>query len=176
MNLLNESSDSNLLTRNWNIVKDQSNTNYSVGNEILNSTKVLKSKLCNYNNAYMLVSDYITVIGPNLVTQVTFTNCVPFFENITKIDGVTIDDAEDLDLDMSMYNLLEYSSDGSAETGNLWFYFKAEGTNLNNVANTNNFKSANANAIQQIEFVEQLKKYITMLILQMQMLTNPCLF
>ena len=58
--------------------------------------------------------------------------------NITKIDGVTIDDAEDLDLDMSMYNLLEYSSDGSAETGNLWFYFKAEGTNLNNVANTNN--------------------------------------
>ena len=105
MNLLNESSDSNLLTRNWNIVKDQSNTNYSVGNEILNSTEVLKSKLCNYNNAYMLVSDYITVIGPNLVTQVTFTNCVPFFENITKIDGVTIDDAEDLDLDMSMYNL-----------------------------------------------------------------------
>ena len=75
MNLLNESSDSNFLTRNWNIVKDQSNTNYSVGNEILNSTEVLKSKLCNYNNAYILVRDYITVIGPNIVTQVTFTNC-----------------------------------------------------------------------------------------------------
>ena len=39
------------------------------------------------------------------ITQVTFKNCAPF---ITKIDGTTIEDAEDLDLVRLMYNLVEY--------------------------------------------------------------------
>ena len=35
LNLLNEASDSKLVTRKWNIVNDQSNANYHVGNEII---------------------------------------------------------------------------------------------------------------------------------------------
>ena len=46
LNILNEASDSKFVTRNWNIVNDQSNANYSVGNEIIYSTEVLKSILC----------------------------------------------------------------------------------------------------------------------------------
>ena len=56
-----------------------------------------------------------------------------------KIDGTTIDDAENLDLVIPMYNLIEHSLNCSETTGNLWFYSKDEGTNFNaDVANTNN--------------------------------------
>ena len=52
----------------------------------------------------MLIYD-ITIIG-HRKTQVAFTNCAPFTECITKVDETTIDDRENLDLVMSMYNLI----------------------------------------------------------------------
>ena len=51
LNLLNEASDSKSVTTKWKIVNDQSNANYDVGNEIIYNTKVLKSNLCDCNNA-----------------------------------------------------------------------------------------------------------------------------
>ena len=47
---MNEASDSRFATRKWNIVDDQSNVNYNEGNEIYN-TELLKSSLCDYNDA-----------------------------------------------------------------------------------------------------------------------------
>ena len=59
------------------------------------------------------------------VTQVVFKNCAPpFTKCITKIDGKTKDDAEDLYLVIPMYNLIEHSSNYSKTTGSLWFYSK----------------------------------------------------
>ena len=55
MNLLNEASDSRFVTRKLNIIIDQSNANYSAGKEIIYSPEVLKSNLCDYNDAYILV-------------------------------------------------------------------------------------------------------------------------
>ena len=52
LNLLNESSDSKFVTGKWNIANDQSNANYSVGNEIIYNIEVLKSYLCHYNVNY----------------------------------------------------------------------------------------------------------------------------
>ena len=76
-------------------------------------------------------------------TQVTFKNCAPFINCITKIDGKTIDDAEDLDLVMSMYNFLEYSSNYSDTTGSLWFYSKGEANSFNaNIVHNAAFKSS----------------------------------
>ena len=73
--------------------------------------------------------------------QVSFKNCAPFPKCITKVDGTTIDNAEDFDLVMPMYHLIEYSSNYSETTGSLRFYSKDEGTNFNvNIANLNNFK------------------------------------
>ena len=43
LNLLSEARDSNFVTRKWNIVNDQSNSNYDVKKEIINNTEVLKS-------------------------------------------------------------------------------------------------------------------------------------
>ena len=83
---------------------------------------MLNPNLCDYNDAYILVRDDITIIGCNLQTEVAFKNCATFIMCITKIDRTTIDDADDLNLAMLMYNLLEYSSNYSDTTGSSWFY------------------------------------------------------
>ena len=81
--------------------------------------EVLKSNLCNYKDAYILVRGDITVAAGR-VTQVTFKNCAPFTNCMTKINGTTIDDAEDLlDLVMPMYNLIECISNYSEAIGSL---------------------------------------------------------
>ena len=66
---------------------------------------MLKSSLCDYSDAYILVKGNITVKSAPQ-TQASFKNCAPFTKCITKIDETTIDDAEDLDLIMSTYNLI----------------------------------------------------------------------
>ena len=63
LNLLNEASDSKFVTRKCNIVNDQSNANYGVGNEVIYNTEVLKSNLRDYNHAYILVRGNITIIA-----------------------------------------------------------------------------------------------------------------
>ena len=102
-----------------------SNMNYNVGNEIIYNTKILKSNLCDYNNAYILVRGDITIVGDN-ATQAAFENCAPFTKCIIKFDGTAICDADDLDLVARMYNLLEYSPNYSNPTGSLWFHSIAE--------------------------------------------------
>ena len=83
----------------WNIVNDQSNPNYGVGNEITYNAEVLKSNLCDYNDTYILVRGDITVTAAP-TTQVAFKDCAGFIKCITKINEIIKDDAEDLDLVM----------------------------------------------------------------------------
>ena len=142
LNILNEANNSKFVTRKWNTVNDNSKANYNAGNEIIYNTKVLKYNLCDYNNAYILVSGDIIIAGCNLATEGAFKNCATFTKCITKIDETTKDDAENLDLVLPIYNLIEYSSNYSKTTGSLWFYSKDEVNNFNNnIVNTNNFKS-----------------------------------
>ena len=136
LNLLSESSDSEFVSRKWNIVNDQSDANYDAGKKIIYKTEVIKSNLCDYNNTYILVRDDITIIGHN-VTQAAFKNCTPFTKCITYTDGTTIDDAEDLDLVILMYNLLEYSSNYS-DTCSSWFNSKDEAIDFADIANNDN--------------------------------------
>ena len=84
--------------------------------------KLSKSN-CDYNDAYILVMGDITAVeaGNAKVTGVAF-----------KIDGATIDDLEELDLVMPIYNLIEYNLNYSDTDGNLWFYSKDEATDFNN--------------------------------------------
>ena len=141
LNLLNEPSDSKFVTRKWNIVNDNSKSNYDATIEITCNTEILKSNLCDYNDAYILVKGDITVLTAP-ATEVGFKDCAPFTKCITKIDETTTDHAEDLDLVMPMYNLIEYSSNYSETTGSLWFYSKDEATNFNaDIANDDSFKS-----------------------------------
>ena len=72
---------------------------------------MLRSDLCDFSDAYIIVKGDITVTNPNNANRnkaVTFKNNAPFINCISKINDIKIDNAEDLDLVMPMYNLLEY--------------------------------------------------------------------
>ena len=58
LNLLNEANDSKFVTREWNIVNDNSKTNYKAANKIICNIEVLKLSLCDYNDACILVCMY----------------------------------------------------------------------------------------------------------------------
>ena len=100
------------------IVNDQSNTNYDVGNEVIYNPEVLKTNLCDYNGACILVRNGITIAQDNR-TQIAFKDYALFISSITKIDETTIDDAKDWDLVMPIYNLLKYSLNYSVTRSNL---------------------------------------------------------
>ena len=116
VNLLDIASDNKDLpkyvTKKWIEIYDQSERNYNPNKEIRIKTPMLRSDLCDFSDAYIVVIGDITVKGNNNANKRN-KNLVfaPFINFITKINGIKIDDAEDLDVVMSMYNLLEYSKD-----------------------------------------------------------------
>ena len=91
--------------------------------------EVLTTNLCDYNNANILVRSDISIIRHNLATDVEFKNQESLSNFIKKVDGTTKDNGEDLQLVMSIYNLLRYSSNYSDVTV-LWFFSKDEANNL----------------------------------------------
>ena len=86
---------------------------------------MLRSDLCDFSDAYIVVKEIIGVINPDNAKRnkaVTFKNNTPFINCISKINGVQIDNAEDLDVVMPMYKLLEYNKNYRKTTGCLWNY------------------------------------------------------
>ena len=84
---------------------------------------MLRSDLCGYSNVYIIVKGTITIVRPNTEKrnkEITFKNNAPFINCMSKINGIKIDNAEDLDVVMPMYNLLEYSKNYKKTTGILW--------------------------------------------------------
>ena len=85
---------------------------------------MLKSSLCDYNDAYILVSGTITVAevaarGGNNDLEVVLENCAPFTDCISEIDNTHIDNAKDIDVVVPMYNLIKYSNNYSKTSGSL---------------------------------------------------------
>ena len=65
-----------------------------------------------------------------------FKNSAPFISSVSKINNVLIDNVEDLDVVMAMYNLTEYIKNYSKTTGSLWnFYRDASNIGVNNGIN-----------------------------------------
>ena len=93
---------------------------------------MLRSSLCDYSGAYILVKGNITVnntaadgaAANNTNKKVIFKNCAPFTNCISKINNTQIDNAEYIDIVMPIYNLIEYIDDHSQTSGNLWQYYK----------------------------------------------------
>ena len=82
-----------------------------------------------FSDAYIVVKGDITVTEPdNAKTNksVAFKNNASFINCMSKINGVQIDNAKDLDAVMPMYNLLEYSKNYRKTTGSLWNYYRDE--------------------------------------------------
>ena len=136
VDLPNSTSDDNdlprFVTKKWIEVYDQSEKNYNPNKEIRIKTSMLRSDLCDYSDAYIVVKGTITVTDPDNAKRnksVAFKNNAPFINCISKINGVQIDNAEDLDVVMPMYNLLEYSKNYRKTTGSLWSYYRDEPKN-----------------------------------------------
>ena len=93
---------------------------------------MLKSSLCDYSDAYILVKRNITVNNTaaadvdanNTNKKVIFKNCAPFTNCISEINNTQVDNAKDLDIVMPVYNLIEYSDNHSKTSGRLWQYCK----------------------------------------------------
>ena len=121
-------------TRNWVEINDESRGAYNVNSQIKFKTAMLKSSLCDYSDAYILAKGKITIAGAgNDVAArqadernkgVVFKNCAPFINCISEINNTQIDNAKDIDIVMSMYNLIEYSDNYAKTTGSLWQYFR----------------------------------------------------
>ena len=111
VNFLDTTSDDKDLPRFE--VYDQSGGNYNVNKEIRITTSMLRSDLCDYSNAYIVVKGTTIVTNPDNAKKnkaTAFKNSVPLFIHcISKINAIKIDNAEDLDVVMPVYNLLEYS-------------------------------------------------------------------
>ena len=136
VNFLGTTSDDKDLPRfvpkKWIEVYDQSKGNYNVSKEIRIKTSMLRSDLCNFSDAYIVVKGTITVINSNNAKRnkaVAFKYNAPFTNCISKINGTKIDNAEDLDVAMPMYNLLEYCKNYRKTTGSLWNYYRDEPSN-----------------------------------------------
>ena len=90
---------------------------------------MLRSGLCDFSDAYIVVKRTITVTNPDnnvYDKKLAFKNNAPFVSCISKINNTLIDNAEDLDIVMPMYNLLEHSKNYSKTTGSFWNYCRDE--------------------------------------------------
>ena len=150
-NLLNDNKSnqpSKFRTKNWVEINAESRGTYNVNSQIKFKTTMLKSSLCNYSDAYILVKGTITIAGAGddaAARQaderdkvVVFKNCAPFTNCISKINNTQEDNAKDIDIVMPMYNLIEYSDNYVKTSRSLWQYYRDE---LNdNLANSESFK------------------------------------
>ena len=144
-NLLDDASSnqpSKFKTKNWVEVNDESRGTYNVNSQIKFKTTMLKSSLCDYSDAYILVKGTITVNNTaaadadanNTNKKVIFKNCAPFTICISEINNTQVDNVKDIDIVMPMYNLIEYSDNYSKTSGSLWQYCKDIPTANNNNA------------------------------------------
>ena len=149
VNLLGDANNesSKFATRKWYVINDQNNTDYGEGNEdsttVKFETKVIKSNLCDYSDAYVLVTGNITATSGDANDRVAFKYCAPFTKCITHINDELVDNVDDLDIIMPMYNLIEYSDNYSDTSGSLW-QFKRDESPVTNAGNPENASTTNS--------------------------------
>ena len=152
VNLIDDISNqpSKFRTRNWVEINDESRGAYNVNSQIKFKTTMLKSSLCDYSDAYILVKGTTTINGRGADAAarqaderdkgVSFKNCAPFINCISEINNTQIDNAKNIDIVMPMYNLIEYSDNYAKTSGSLWQYFRDEPDD-NNIEDSESFKS-----------------------------------
>ena len=164
VNLLDNTSKqlSKFRIKNWTEINYQSRGTYNTNSNIRFKTTMLKSSLCDYSDAYILVKGRITVTGEGADANarhaderkkgVVFKNCAPFTNCKSEINNTEVDNAKDIDIVMSMYNLIEYSDNYAKTSGSLWQYYRDE---LNDdLADSESFKFK----ILQIMLIQKMLK------------------
>ena len=127
------------ITKKWVEVYDQSGSDddrYKPSKQIRFKTSMLRSDLCDYSDAYIVVKGDITLTktnGRGIIDIrnrfLAFKNNTPFTNCISKINNVLIDNAEDLDIVMPMCNLFEYCKNYRKTTGSFLNYYRDQPNN-----------------------------------------------
>ena len=164
INLLNKS-DSNsrhFATKKWYIINDKNNTNYGVNKDtgannpdtIKYDTRVLKPNLCDYAEAYNLVDGTIRAERALDATRLALKNCASFTKCNLEINDEHVDTAENLDIVMPMYNLIEYSDNYQDSSATLYQYKRDEPPEVDAIAdlavNTSSSSKYKANLLGNI--------------------------
>ena len=110
---------------------------FKQGDVIKFETEAIKSSLCDYSGAFILVTGNITVAADNNA-DVAFKNCTPFSSCITKIDDAFVDEANHIYIATPMYNLIKCNDNYSDTSGSLWQFKKDEVPAGNVYLNINN--------------------------------------
>ena len=140
-------------TENWVEINDESKRKYDNSN-IRFKTSMIRSNLCDFSDAYILVKGTITVPNTtaaaasvnNTNKRVILKNCVPFTDCITKINNTQVDDAQKIDIVMPMYNLKECSDAYLKTSGGLWQYYRDDEPALNTNGEIIDFPANNNNS------------------------------
>ena len=145
INLLNKNDIDSIhfATKKWYIINDENNTNYGVAKDtgannpdtIKYDTRVLKPNLCDYADAYILVNGTIRAAAADANTRLALKNCAPFEKCNLEINDEHVDTAENLDIAMPMYNLIEYSDNYQDSSATLYQYKRDEPPEACDVAN-----------------------------------------
>ena len=121
-------------TKKWYIINDENNTNYGVNKDngadnpdtIKYDTRVLKPNLCDYAEAYILIDGTIRAEAADANTKLALKNCPPFTKCNLEINDEHVDTAENLDITMPMYNVIEYSDNYQDSSATLYQYKRDE--------------------------------------------------
>ena len=130
-------------TKKWYMINDENNTDYGVDKDtgannpdtIKYDTRVLKPNLCDYAEAYILVDGTIRADPAVNATRLALKNCAPFIKCNLEINDEHVDTAENLDIVMPMYNLIEYSDNYQDSSATLYQYKRDEPPEADAVAN-----------------------------------------
>ena len=136
INLLDkiDTNSKHFATKKWYIINDENNTNYGVNKDtgtnnpdtIKYDTRVLKPNLCDYAEAYILVDGTIRATNALNAIRLALKNCAPFTKCNLEINDEHVDTAENLDIVMPMYNLIEYSDNYQDSSATLYQYKRDE--------------------------------------------------
>ena len=136
INLLDkiDTDSKNFATKKWYIINDENNTNYGVNKDtgadnpdtIKYDTRVLKSKLCDYAEAYILIDGTIRAAAADANTRLALKFFAPFTKCNLETNDEHVDTAQNLDITMPMYNLLEYSDNYQDSSATLYQYKRDE--------------------------------------------------
>ena len=126
-------------TKKWHVINDENNANYGVNKDtgadnpdtIKYNTRVLKPNLCDYAEAYILIDGTIRAAAANAATRLALKNCAPFTKYNFEINDEHVDTAENVDITMPMYNLIEYSDNYQDSSATLYQYKRDEPTEAN---------------------------------------------
>ena len=128
--------------KKWYIINDEKNTNYGVNKDtgannpdtIKYDTRILKPNLCDYTEAYILVDGTVRAANADNATRLALKNCATFTKCNLEINDEHVDTAENLDIVMPTYNLIEYSDNYQDSSATLYQYKRDEPPEVDAVA------------------------------------------